>query len=167
MPVRMQGGVVTQTWSPDVKIVSLEASRRNRNNRKKGRRTSAELADYLSAQDVEQRGFKWDVQHPAFRLQSKRDGTARSAGMRRQIIEAIYPGDYLRGLYLVEPRQRLTSGTVTLLLEEWVAERGWFLPPGELLHGGKPLLVLDLPHFRDLVVGLTGANAPDTVTADG
>ncbi len=129
--------------------------RRNRTNRQRGKSTSAELARYLGCQNVEGMNWKWDIQSPAFRLQSKRDATGRSAATVLALIEAITPGDYLRGLYRVAPRQRLASGSVTALLREWVAERGWALPTEARLvnAAGTALLELGLAEFRELVGG--------------
>lgn len=126
--------------------------RTNRLNRERGKSTSAELAKYLGWQNVEGLNWPWDVQGPNGRLQSKRDATARSAAMVRILIERITAGDYLRGFFKVEPRQRLASGKVTLLLAEWQSWYGWDLPPtARLVNAGVPLLELGLPEFRDTV----------------
>lgn len=128
-------------------------ARRNRNNRKRGKGTSAELAKYLGWQNVEGMNWEWDVQGPGGRLQSKRDATARSSAEMARLILRIPSGDFLRGLFKVAPRQRLASGTVYLLLHEWVGERGWLLPPSVLVNAaGVPLMILPLPAFRDLVI---------------
>ncbi len=129
--------------------------RRNRTNRQRGKSTSAELARYLGCQNVEGMNWKHDIQSPAFRLQSKRDATGRSAATVLALIEAITPGDYLRGLFRVAPRQRLASGTVALRYQEFVGWYGWSLPPeARLVNGaGTPLVELPLPLFRELVGG--------------
>jgi hypothetical protein len=128
-------------------------SKRNRNNRLRGKSTSAELAKYLGWQNVEAAGWKWDTQGPAGRIQSKRDLEQRGPVGIRRLIEPIAPGAWLRGAYLVVPRVRLTSGRVYVLLSEWVSWHGWELPPGtRVLNAGAPLLELPLPLFRDIHV---------------
>jgi hypothetical protein len=128
--------------------------RRNRGNKNRGKATSRELASYLGWQNVEGMLWPWDVQGPGGRLQSKRDARGRSRTMVLALIEAITPGDWLRGVFIVAPRQRLASGTVTLLLEEWVAWHGWKLPADAVLvNAGRPLLSLPLATFRDWRAG--------------
>ena len=127
--------------------------RRNVNNRKRGKSTSAELAHYLGWQNVEGMNWKWDIQGKGGRIQSKRDATGRSGAVVVALIEAIPAGtDYLRGLYRVAPRQRLASGTVTVWLREWVDWHGWLMPPGATLSVATevPLIEMPLPTFRDI-----------------
>lgn len=126
---------------------------RNRRNRARGKSTSAELAKYLGGQNVEGMLWKHDVQGDGFRLQSKRDSIGRSPAMMARLIESIdYGKGWLRGLYLVTPGKRLTSGIVVVGLREWTEWHGWDLPEGRLLHAGAPLLVIALPVFRDVHV---------------
>lgn len=145
----------------EVRIVNVAIARRNRNNRKKGRRTSHELADYLGGEDVEGMGWKWDVQGKGWRLQSKRDAVGRSPLTRAMLIDAIYPGDHLRGLFEVPPRARLTSGTVTMFLREWVGWHGWEVPNEASLSlaGEDPLVSMPLPVFRDWHIGIDAETA--------
>jgi hypothetical protein len=132
----------------------IDVTTRNRRNRARGKSTSAELAKYLGGQNVE--GMLWphDVQGQGYRIQSKRDTRGRSPFEIRRLIDAITGGgSWMRGVYLVVPRVRLTSGRIYVDFEEWVAWHGWDLPPGtRLLNAGTPLLELPLPLFRDLHV---------------
>jgi hypothetical protein len=132
-----------------------DTARRNRSNRNRGKGTSRDLATYLHAQNVEGMNWPWDVQHPAFRLQSKREARPHSLASQVDLISRIPFGDFLRGLYYVAPGRRLTSGSVTVLLEEWTIERGWVLPAAGRLSNaaGVALLTLTLPEFADLCVG--------------
>jgi hypothetical protein len=137
--------------------------RLNRTNRTRGKRTSHELADYLSGQDVETLGWPWDAQGYGWRLQSKRLAVSPGAGARIAYIEAIpFGAGYLRGFYHVGPRQRLASGTVTVSLREWVEWHGWDAPEGAVVwaRAGAYLLLLPLPTFRDMHVSLHGPVEP-------
>lgn len=141
------------------RVKNPERIRLNRANKNRGKGTSRDLAAYLEAQNVEGMNWPWDVQHPAFRLQSKREARPHSLAAQFDLITRIPAGNFLRGLFYVAPRARLTSGIVTMLLEEWVAERGWFLPAGARLSNaaGAALLTLTLPEFADLCVGRPAA----------
>ena len=126
--------------------------RRNRNNRARGKGTSKDLADYLGWQNVEGLNLPWDIQNNAGRLQSKRDLNARTANAALLLIDYIPAGDWLRGLFWVAPRARLTSGDVTMRLEEWVQWHSWLLPPNAVLlrsTTGVPMVRMPLPVFRD------------------
>jgi hypothetical protein len=125
-------------------------ARRNNRNRNRGRSTSRELAEYLGWQNVEAAGWPWDVQANHGRIQSKRDQTGAGPGRVRRLIEAIGPGDWIRGVYHVEPGRRLTSGSVSVLLREWQGRYGWEVPDGDVtvdIAGNEWLLRLPLPLF--------------------
>lgn len=141
-------------------IASLVSARRNRNNRKRGNRTSHELAVYLGGRNVEALKLPWDVEGLGYRLQSKRLADEPSLASVARYIRAIEaPADTLRGFYHVGARQRLASGTVWCLYPEWVAWHGWDFPAHAGLASwvgrdeGAVLIELPLPVFRDLHVG--------------
>lgn len=140
--------------------------RRNRRNRQRGKSTSNELAKYLGIQNVEGMNWPWDCQSNAVRLQSKRDQLARGPLAALRLIEYIPDGDFLRGLFWVAPRARLTSGSVTVLLKEWTDTYGWLLPAGRLsLAAMTPLLTLPLPLFADYTGRLRVIEAPFLIEA--
>lgn len=126
--------------------------RQNRQNRRRGNGTSAQLAEYLHIEDVERKKLPWDVQGSTLRLQSKRDLLKRGPVAAMALIVAIPRFDGLRGLFHVNPGQRLTSGSLTFVLEEWVSERGWTLPPYCALSiaVGTALVTMPLSVFADL-----------------
>lgn len=131
-------------------------TRTNHNNAKRGNRTSRDLASFLGAQweDVERKHLPWDVQGAA-RIQSKRE--ARQPGVARVLglLRYIPPSEHLRAVFFVGAGQRLASGRIFAILEEYVAERGWSLPTDArlLLAGDTALVELPLPTFRDLFSG--------------
>jgi hypothetical protein len=127
-----------------------ERQRRNRNNRKRGKSTSRDLADYLGWQNVEGLNWPWDIQGPGGRIQSKRELRNYGPAAALALIEYIPSGDYLRGLFYVAPRARLTSGEVICRLEDWVNWHGW-APMGAVVAApGAWLVRLPLPLFRDV-----------------
>ena len=127
-----------------------EVARRNRRNRQRGNRTSADLAAYLGGRNVEALKLPWDVEVPGARIQSKRLAVEPSRAAVRGFIDAIDASDALRAFYLVRPGQRLASGIVTVFLEEWVAWHGWSLPDATVqITAGTPLLTLGVDVFRD------------------
>lgn len=131
---------------------------RNRRSRNRGNRTSRDLAHYLGGRNIEGLLLPWDVEAAGCRIQSKRLARPPSRAEQVRLLRYIDASDALRGLYLVAPRQRLQSGTVTCLLEDWVADHGWSLPPAASLAnaGGTGLVELPLPDFRDIHCGGEG-----------
>lgn len=138
-------------------------ARRNRNNRKRGKNTSRDLADYLGDdwQNVEGMGWPWDVQSPAARVQSKREALVRGPFALHALLAYMPAGHHLRLVYTVAPRARLTSGRVTALLKEWVEWYGWDLPANHRLSSatvdgqGVALVHMALPTFADYARHLT------------
>lgn len=129
-------------------------TRRNRNNRGRGKRTSADLARYLGPnwQNVEGMGWPWDVQSPAARIQCKREQATMTPGRALSLIEAIPEGPYLRAAYYIEPNRRIASGVVWLRLEDWVNEYGWALPSGFVMVAGRTAMIrLPVETFREVV----------------
>lgn len=123
--------------------------RRNLRNRNRGKGTSRDLAAYLGWQNVEGMGWPWDIQANHGRIQSKRDQLGAGPARALRLIDAIPAGDWLRGLFHVAPGARLTSGTVTVLLAEWVSWYGWAVPTNAKAEsaGTTWLLRLPLPVF--------------------
>lgn len=126
--------------------------RRNRTARNRGNRTSHDLAAYLGIQNVEALKLPHDVQANHLRMQSKRQAVPLGPVAQLRLLEYIPSGDWLRALFIVAPRARLANGSVTVLLEEWTAERGWTLPEHARLAvaGVTALLSIPLPVFADV-----------------
>ena len=132
--------------NPDPAIVD-----RNRRNRRRGNRTSHDLAAYLGGRNVEALKEPWDVEACGARIQSKRLAQRPSLNAIVGLIEYIGVGPALRALYWVGAGQRVSSGRVFLLLPELVGEHGWTPPDGAVVHVGR-VYILELPvsAFRDL-----------------
>lgn len=133
-------------------------SRTNRNNRKRGNRTSHDLAAYLGGRDVEPLKLPWDVEARGCRIQSKRLADRPSRAAIEGLLDYIrrHGGAELPAYFDIRPAQRLTSGRIFVTYRDWVAWHGWPMPTGaDLLTSGEALLVLPLPIFRDLHVGLS------------
>lgn len=127
------------------------ASRTNRNNRKRGNRTSHDLAAYLGGRNVEALKEPWDVEACGARIQSKRLAQRPSLNAIVGLIEYIGIGPALRALYWVGAGQRVSSGCVFLLLPEFVGEHGWTPPDGAVVHVGRAyILELPVSAFRDV-----------------
>jgi hypothetical protein len=126
-------------------------SRTNRNNRKRGNRTSHDLAAYLGGRNVEALKEPWDVEACGARIQSKRLVQRPSLNAIVGLIEYIDAGPALRALYWVGAGQRVSSGRIYVLLPELVGEHGWTPPDGAVVHVGRAY-VLEIPvaAFRDL-----------------
>ena len=129
-------------------------SRTNRNNRKRGNRTSHDLAAYLGGRNVEALKLPWDVEACGARIQSKRLKVRPSIWEIVKLITYIDAGPNLRALYWVGAGQRVASGYIFVLLREWVAEHGWSSPASAVVITASPPteFVLELPvaAFRDL-----------------
>ena len=132
--------------NPDPAIVD-----RNRRNRRRGNRTSHDLAAYLGGRNVEALKLPHDVEACGARIQSKRLAQRPSLNAIVALIEYIDAGPSLRALYWVGAGQRVSSGRVFLLLPELVGEHGWTPPDGAVVHVGRAY-VLELPAsaFREL-----------------
>ena len=128
-------------------------SRTNRNNRKRGNRTSLDLAVYLGGRNVEALKEPWDVEACGARIQSKRLAQRPSIAAIVGLIEYIDAGPALRALYWVGAGQRVASGRCYFLLEEWIGEHGWLAPEtGAVVHVSRFAYVLELPvaAFREI-----------------
>ena len=126
-------------------------TRTNRNNRKRGNRTSHDLAAYLGGRNVEALKEPWDVEACGARIQSKRLAARPSLNAIVGLIEYIDAGPSLRALYWVGAGQRVSSGRVFLLLPELVGEHGWTPPDGAVVHVGRAyILELPVSAFRDV-----------------
>ena len=125
--------------------------RTNRNNRKRGNRTSHDLAAYLGGRNVEALKLPHDVEACGARIQSKRLAQRPSLNAIVGLIEYIGVGPSLRALYWVGAGQRVSSGRVFLLLPELVGEHGWTPPDGAVVHAGRAyILELPVSAFREL-----------------
>ena len=133
------------------KVKEPARTRRNVNNRKRGNRTSHDLAAYLGGRNVESLKLPHDVEACGARIQSKRLAQRPSVNAIVGLIEYIDAGPSLRALYWVGAGQRVSSGRVFLLLPELVGEHGWTPPDGAGVHVGRAY-VLEMPvaAFRDL-----------------
>ena len=125
---------------------------RNKRNRRRGNRTSHDLAAYLSGRNVEALKLPHDVEACGARIQSKRLAQRPSISAIVGLIEYIGAGPALRALYWVGAGQRVSSGRIYVLLPEFVAEHGWTPPDGAVVHVGRFAYVLEMPvaAFRDL-----------------
>ena len=132
--------------NPDPAIVD-----RNRRNRRRGNRTSHDLAAYLGGRNVEALKEPWDVEACGARIQSKRLAQRPSLNAIVGLIEYIDAGPSLRALYWVGAGQRVSSGRVFTLLPEWVGEHGWTVSDGAVVHVGRAyILELPVSAFREL-----------------
>ena len=125
---------------------------RNKRNRRRGNRTSHDLAAYLGGRNVEALKEPWDVEACGARIQSKRLAQRPSVNAIVGLIEYIDAGPALRALYWVGAGQRVASGRIFVLLSEWVGEHGWAPVAGTaVIHAGRAY-VLEMPvaAFRDL-----------------
>jgi hypothetical protein len=132
-----------------------QASRNNR-ARKRGFRTSHDLADYLHGRDVDKQGWPWDVTARGCRVQCKRLATRPSPAALVKLLEAIpYQINELRAVFYVEPGRRLTSGVIVAGLKEWTDWHGWTFPVGArlFLAGTDALIEMPLPAFADAHIG--------------
>jgi len=120
--------------------------RRNKNNRKRGNRTSHDLAVYLGGRNVEALKEPWDVEACGSRIQSKRLASRPSlAAIIALLFRITVHADELRAVFYIGSNQRLASGRIFLLLDEWVEEHSWHAPDGSVLHVTNGTYVLELP----------------------
>ena len=128
--------------------------RRNRGNRQRGNRTSHDLAAYLGGRNVEALKEPWDVEACGARIQSKRLAQRPSVNAIVGLIEYIDAGPALRALYWVGAGQRVASGRIYVLFNEWVGEHGWdvdTVAAGAVVHVGRAyVLEMGVTAFRDL-----------------
>jgi hypothetical protein len=126
----------------------------NRNNRKRGNRTSHDLATYLVGRNVEALKEPWDVEACGARIQSKRLAQRPSIAAIVGLIEYIPMDAYkCRALYWVGAGQRVSSGRIFMLEEEWIDEYGWRATPpdGAVVHVGRAyILELPVATFREI-----------------
>ena len=150
-PPTNNGGSSRRAKGPVDPVVA----KRNKRNRKRGNRTSADLAKYLGGWNVEGAQLPWDVETKGARIQSKREAANMTANRALGLLQYIDASQALRVLFHVAPRQRLASGTVYCLYREWVGWYGWTTPPHSWLVAtkGEPLIAMPLPTFRDIHVG--------------
>lgn len=79
------------------------ASRRNRNNRKRGTSAELDVARMLGGRKVGPLGQPWDVEMPGYaRLQVKKLATLPSLNQIARWLDAIPPTPELRGVVVVE-----------------------------------------------------------------
>ena len=124
---------------------------RNRRNRKRGNRTSHDLAAYLGGRNVEALKLPWDVEAAGARIQSKRLKARPSVAEIVKLVAYIDAGPSLRALYWVGAGQRVASGHVFVLLREWVGEHGWAGPSGaSFLSAGEIVIELPVALFREM-----------------
>ena len=144
-------GLVVERCSHCERLRNPAVSRTNRNNRKRGNRTSHDLAAYLGGRNVEALKLPHDVEACGARIQSKRLAQRPSLSAIVGLIEYIGVGPSLRALYWVGAGQRVSSGRVFMLLPELVGEHGWTPPDGAVVHVGRAyILELPVSAFRDL-----------------
>ena len=149
---RVEGDVTDDVCVHCGAVRDPTVSRTNRNNRKRGNRTSHDLAAYLSGRNVEALKLPWDVEACGARIQSKRLAQRPSISAIVGLIEYIGTGPALRALYWVGAGQRVSSGRIYVLWPEWHGEHGWLVSEGAGIHLSAKGLVLELPvaAFREI-----------------